>query len=314
MVARLVDGGAGRSVRGDDPRRRVRPAAAGHPDRRHDRRRRVRAGADVAGPARRRHHAARRARRGDRRRGGRRRPGHRRRDAARLSPAAAVHARRAVRPAERRPHRCRRLDRSRRDGGLDRAAGRGGLRVRSTSRPKRTPASCSVGSLPRATGSPTLAARPARPSSPTGDAWSPTATSRPPAGHRSRPGHPRADRRGRPRGAADRWPRLAGWIDDDRRWLHPIAAPRRRGAGVGRAGTGRRPTRTGGPAWRQRSRRSTTGGPSPTLEREFVDAGRHARDSELRAARRSARRLRRLARRRRAPLLVVALVAGGLRR
>ena len=90
-----------------------------------------------------------------------------------------------------------------------------------------------------------------------------------------------------------RWPRLAAWIDADRRWLtqlqHLAVAAR---------------------AWDEHDRPAadlyrgvrleaaieaieTEGRTVSDVEHEFVDAGRNARDRELLTARRSARRLRR---------------------
>ena len=108
-----------------------------------------------------------------------------------------------------------------------------------------------------------------------------------------------------------RWARLAGWIDADRRWLLQLQH-------LAAAAT----------AWNERDRPEADlyrgarletaiealdadGRAVTDLEREFVDAGRDARDSELHAARRTARRLRRSLVGVGA-LLVVALVAGGL--
>ena len=88
-----------------------------------------------------------------------------------------------------------------------------------------------------------------------------------------------------------RWSRLAGWIDEDRRWLaqlqHLAAAAR---------------------AWDERGRPPTDlyrgsrleaaiealdeGRAISETERDFVDAGRDARDVEIRTARRTTRRLR----------------------
>ena len=83
---------------------------------------------------------------------------------------------------------------------------------------------------------------------------------RPPARRRSRSGHPRAHRRGRPRGAADT---LAAARRLDRRRppvAHPAATPRRLGTRPGTRTGGRRPSCTAGSASRQRSRRSTRDG------------------------------------------------------
>jgi WD40 repeat protein/DNA-binding SARP family transcriptional activator len=105
-----------------------------------------------------------------------------------------------------------------------------------------------------------------------------------------------------------RWSRLADWVDGDRRWLTQLQH-----------------LATAAGAWDERGRASADlyrgarlesaiealgeGRAVSDLERQFVDAGRDARDNELRAARRSARRLRRLLAGVGA-LLVVALVAG----
>jgi DNA-binding SARP family transcriptional activator/WD40 repeat protein/molybdopterin-guanine dinucleotide biosynthesis protein len=106
-----------------------------------------------------------------------------------------------------------------------------------------------------------------------------------------------------------RWPRLATWIDADRRWLTQLQH-----------------LATSAQAWDDRGRPEADlyrgarlesaiealdadGRAVSGVERQFVDAGHAARDSELREARRSARRLRRLLTAVGA-LLVVALVAG----
>ena len=90
------------------------------------------------------------------------------------------------------------------------------------------------------------------------------------------------------------------------------AAPRRLRPGPGTTEAVPTPSCTGGRGWKRRSRRSTSTGESrPDLERDFVEAGRHARDAEVRSARRTARRLRRLLVAA-AAALVVALVAGAV--
>jgi DNA-binding SARP family transcriptional activator/WD40 repeat protein len=108
-----------------------------------------------------------------------------------------------------------------------------------------------------------------------------------------------------------RWPRLTEWIDEDRRWLAQLQH-----------------LATAARAWDERGRPPTDlyrgarleaaleavddeGRAVSETERAFVDAGRDARDAEIRSARRTARRLRRLLVGVGA-LLVVAIVGGTL--
>ncbi len=106
-----------------------------------------------------------------------------------------------------------------------------------------------------------------------------------------------------------RWSRLAGWVDEDRRWLaqlqHLSAAARSWEAG------GRRDAELYRGARLEAAIEAidVEGRVVSTLERSFVDAGRQARDAEIVAARRTERRLRRrLAAV--AVVLVLALIAG----
>jgi DNA-binding SARP family transcriptional activator/WD40 repeat protein len=106
-----------------------------------------------------------------------------------------------------------------------------------------------------------------------------------------------------------RWPRLATWIDADRRWLSQLqhlAASARAWDERGRqAADLYRGARLEAAIEAIGSERRAVS----DVERQFVDAGHEARDSELRSARRSARRLRRLLVGV-ASALVAALVAG----
>ena len=108
-----------------------------------------------------------------------------------------------------------------------------------------------------------------------------------------------------------RWSRLAGWIDDDRRWLdqlqHLSAAARAWDV------DGRRDTELYRGARLEMALEAldVEGRSMSELERAFIESGRQARDAEVTRARHTARRLRR----RLAVVavaLVVALVAGAL--
>ena len=106
-----------------------------------------------------------------------------------------------------------------------------------------------------------------------------------------------------------RWSRLAAWIDDDQRWLaqlqHLSAAARAWDAG------GRHDAELYRGARLEAAIEAVDvdGRPISDLEREFIDAGRQARDAEIVAARRNERRLRRRLTAV-AIALVLALVAG----
>jgi DNA-binding SARP family transcriptional activator/outer membrane protein assembly factor BamB/energy-coupling factor transporter ATP-binding protein EcfA2 len=108
-----------------------------------------------------------------------------------------------------------------------------------------------------------------------------------------------------------RWARLAEWIEEDRQWLRQLQ--QLSGAAA---------------AWEERGRNDADlyrgarleaaieavevdGRPATALERAFVAAGRTARDSEIREARRTARRLRRLLAGT-AAALAFALLAGSI--
>ena len=96
----------------------------------------------------------------------------------------------------------------------------------------------------------------------------------------------------------------------------PAAAPRRRGARVGRTRSSSPPTSTAVPGWKPRSSRSTTEGRTVSeLEESSSTPAATLRDSEIRSARRTARRLRRLLIGV-SVLLVLAMIArdAGLRR
>ena len=171
------------------------------------------------------------------------------------------------------------------------------------------PASCSVGSSRRATGSPTPVVEPVCPSSPTGPARWPIATPppdcssptaiRPLASRPSRSPTRRCSTAG-PGSPAGSTTTAAGCTRCST-WPPP---PER-----GTIGSGRPSDLYRGARLEAAIEALDDGRAVSALEREYVDAGRHARDSELRAARRSARRLRRLLAGV-AALLVVALVGG----
>jgi DNA-binding SARP family transcriptional activator/tRNA A-37 threonylcarbamoyl transferase component Bud32/energy-coupling factor transporter ATP-binding protein EcfA2 len=108
-----------------------------------------------------------------------------------------------------------------------------------------------------------------------------------------------------------RWARLADWIEEDRQWLRQLQQ-----------------LATAAAAWEERGRSDADlyrgarleaavealevdGRPATALERAFVEAGRSARDSEIRQAQRTARQLRRLLAGT-AAALVLVLLAGSV--
>jgi DNA-binding SARP family transcriptional activator/WD40 repeat protein/tRNA A-37 threonylcarbamoyl transferase component Bud32 len=107
------------------------------------------------------------------------------------------------------------------------------------------------------------------------------------------------------------WTRLVGWVDEDRRWLeqlqHLAAAARAWDDGGRPAADLYRGSRLEAAI----EAIDIDGRSATDLEREFVAAGRGARDAEVQSTRRTARRLRRLLVAAVAAL-VVALTAGAL--
>ena len=103
----------------------------------------------------------------------------------------------------------------------------------------------------------------------------------PAAGRRPRPGVPRTDRRGGPRGTAR--PMVAtGRLGRRGSPLADAAAtPFGCGTGVGRRRPSRRRALPGHRGWKRRSRRSTSTARGVGPERAFVEAGRHARDADV---------------------------------
>jgi DNA-binding SARP family transcriptional activator/WD40 repeat protein len=105
------------------------------------------------------------------------------------------------------------------------------------------------------------------------------------------------------------WPRLGRWIDDDHRWLtqlqHLEHAARSWDAGGRGAGELYRGARLESSIEALDVDARTVS----AMERQFIEAGRTARDAEIHAARRTARRLRRLLIGV-AAALVIAVVAG----
>ena len=106
-----------------------------------------------------------------------------------------------------------------------------------------------------------------------------------------------------------RWSRLTAWIHDDERWLvhvqHLSAAARAWDA----AGRHDAELYRGARLEASIEAVDVDGRPISDLEREFIDAGRQARDAEIVAARRNERRLRRRLTAV-AIALVLALIAG----
>ena len=91
----------------------------------------------------------------------------------------------------------------------------------------------------------------------------------------------------------DRWPRLAGWIHEDERWLVHLQHLSERCSGVGCGWPSRRRALPRGPLEAAIEAVDCDGREVSDLEREFIDAGRQARDGEIVAVRRNERRLRR---------------------
>ena len=174
-----------------------------------------------------------------------------------------------------------------------------------------TPASCSPGSSPPGMGSPDTRRRArlgelSEASREVAELFVAGAAAR----RRPRPRHPRAGRRGRPRGAADELA-AAAWVAERRPAMdRPAAAPRR-----SRRATGAHPATptascTAARASRPCSRRCPERAQELNAdERAFVDASRRARDAERERERRTNRRLRRLLGVA-FVLLVVAVIAG----
>ena len=81
-----------------------------------------------------------------------------------------------------------------------------------------------------------------------------------------------------------RWSRLVGWVDEDRRWLGPAAAPLGGGPGLGRWRPSPTPSCTGASRLEAAIEALDIDGPGrcPTSSAAFVEAARHARDAEVR--------------------------------
>ena len=109
----------------------------------------------------------------------------------------------------------------------------------------------------------------------------------------------------------DRWSRLAGWIHEDERWL--VHVQHLSGAARGWDAGGRHDAELYRGARLEAAIEAVDldGREVSGLEREFIDAGRQARDAEIVAARRNERRLRRRLTAV-AIALVLALVAGAV--
>jgi DNA-binding SARP family transcriptional activator/WD40 repeat protein len=108
-----------------------------------------------------------------------------------------------------------------------------------------------------------------------------------------------------------RWPRLAGWIDDDRRWLTQLQHLALAARSWDEGGRGGAELYRGARLELAIEALDVEGRTVSDVERQFVDAGRTARDGEVEAARRTARRLRRLLVGV-AAALIVAVVAGAV--
>ena len=108
------------------------------------------------------------------------------------------------------------------------------------------------------------------------------------------------------------WPRLRGWLAEDREELRAAPPADDRGSLLGGERDATRPISIAGRAWRRRSSWRATSGSSRASSASSCEASRDAQDRELQNARRRARRLRVLLAVV-AAALVVAVIAGAVR-
>jgi WD40 repeat protein len=108
-----------------------------------------------------------------------------------------------------------------------------------------------------------------------------------------------------------RWSRLAEWLDEDRRWLTQLQHLSGAARAWHDAGRPDAELYRGSRLEAAIEALDIDGRLASDLERDFVQAGRHARDADVRSAQRTGRRLRRLLTAA-AAALVVALVAGAV--
>ena len=153
---------------------------------------------------------------------------------------------------------------------------------RSTNSPKWRPEPCSAGSSHPVRASPTPGSTGPAQRAPTAHRRPPAATSSPAPGHRPRPGHPEPTLEVAHEALLTRWTRLGEWIDEDRRWLaqlQHLAAAARGWDERGRPADGPVPGFTAKAAIEALDE----GREVSHTERDYVVAGRDARDAEIRS-------------------------------